>query len=368
MGTYLKLFETQAKYEEARQNLILPNVSYCEDDNEVHYNPYVHDYSQDYLTFVALEDGTFTLTRNVSYSLDNGETWTSLAANAASPTVTAGNKIMWKGTLTPTSSNGIGKFSATGNFNVQGNAMSLLFGDNFKGQTDLTGKDNAFYNLFYNNTKVVNAENLSLSATTLASYCYCDMFYGCTNLTTAPELPAETLVGGCYRSMFQGCTSITTAPALPATTLVNNCYWNMFQDCTSLVKAPKLPATTLTSSCYSQMFQGCTSLTTAPELPATTLTDYCYSSMFYGCTSLTTAPVLPAATLVNSCYNYMFKGCTNLNYIKAMFTTAPSASYTDAWVSGVSASGTFVKNSAATWDVTGNRGVPEGWTVETATA
>jgi len=74
MGTYLKLFETQAKYEEARQNLILPNVSYCEDDNEVHYNPYVHDYSQDYLTFVALEDGTFTLTRNVSYSLDNGET------------------------------------------------------------------------------------------------------------------------------------------------------------------------------------------------------------------------------------------------------------------------------------------------------
>jgi len=396
MGTYLKLFETHSEYQTYAQSgdMIKPNVSYCEDDNEVHYNPYVHDYSQDYLTFVALEDGTFTLTRNVSYSLDNGETWTSLAANAASPTVTSGSKIMWKGTLTPSSSNGIGKFSATGNFNVQGNAMSLLFGDNFKGQTDLTGKDNAFYQLFRNNKKVINANSLSLSATTLASYCYCDMFYGCTNLTTAPELPAETLVGGCYRSMFQGCTSITTAPALPATTLVNNCYWNMFQDCTSLTTAPELPATTLTSSCYSQMFQGCTSLTTAPELPATTLTDYCYSSMFYGCTSLTTAPelpattlasscysymfngctnlttapVLPATTLVNSCYNYMFKGCTNLNYIKAMFTTAPSASYTDAWVSGVSASGTFVKNSAATWNVTGNRGVPEGWTVETATA
>lgn len=41
MGKYLKKFDTHAEYEEARQNLILPNVSYCEDNNEVHYNPIV---------------------------------------------------------------------------------------------------------------------------------------------------------------------------------------------------------------------------------------------------------------------------------------------------------------------------------------
>jgi hypothetical protein len=33
------------------------------------------------------------------------------------------------------------------------------------------------------------------------------------------------------------------------------------------------------------------------------------------------------------------------------------------WVSGVSPTGTFVKNAAATWDVTGVS--PKGWTVET---
>jgi hypothetical protein len=49
-----------------------------------------------------------------------------------------------------------------------------------------------------------------------------------------------------------------------------------------------------------------------------------------------------------------------------MFTTTPSTSYTDNWVSGVSATGTFVKNSAAQWNVTGVYGVPNGWTVETA--
>jgi hypothetical protein len=34
------------------------------------------------------------------------------------------------------------------------------------------------------------------------------MFYGCTSLTTAPELPATTLANSCYRFMFYGCTSL----------------------------------------------------------------------------------------------------------------------------------------------------------------
>ena len=62
----------------------------------------------------------------------------------------------------------------------------------------------------------------------------------------------------------------------------------------------------------------------------------------------------------------MFNGCTSLNYIKAMFTTEPSSTYTDNWVNGVSATGTFVKNSAAQWDITGSYAVPTGWTVQTA--
>lgn len=38
---YLKKFNTHTEYEEARQNLILPNVSLCAQENEVHYNPWV---------------------------------------------------------------------------------------------------------------------------------------------------------------------------------------------------------------------------------------------------------------------------------------------------------------------------------------
>ena len=293
----------------------MPNVSLCEQENEVHYNPWT--YADAYLTFVAKENGTFTFTPQgsnvISYSTDGGESW----AEGNSVEVNNGDKVLWKGTMTPSSWNGIGAFSSTGNFDVQGNAMSLLYGDNFKGQTRLTGKGYAFSQLFKNNTKVVSAEILSLPATTLAKECYNGMFLGCTSLTTAPELPATTLADYC---------------------------------------------------CYG-MFQGCTSLTTAPELPATTLVRHCYGSMFKGCTSLTTAPVLPATTLASSCYVNMFYGCTSLNYIKAMFTTKPSTNYTKDWVSGVASSGTFVKNSAATWtDTFGVNAIPTGWTVKTANA
>ena len=143
---------------------------------------------------------------------------------------------------------------------------------------------------------------------------------------------------------------------------------SMFSDCTTIISVSKdfLPATTLTDNCYNNMFRGCTSLTTAPQLPATTLASWCYQYMFYGCSSLTTAPELPATTLAYECYYGMFEGCSKLNYIKAMFTTTPSSSYTRYWVSGVASSGTFVKNKNATWNVTGTSGIPSGWTVQTA--
>ena len=392
MGDCLKLFQTHSEYEAFTQtsDFIKPNVSHCVQENEVHYNPWT--WAEQYLTFVAKGSGTFTFTPQndnvIRYSTDDGETWT----EGNSIEVNAGDKVMWKGEMI--TSYGIGKFGSTANFDVQGNIMSLLYGGNYKGQTDLTGKNYAFYHLFYKNTKIISAENLSLPAATLANDCYESMFEGCTSLTTAPELPARTMVEQCYNGMFQGCTNLKTAPALPATTLAHRCYYHMFDGCTSLTTAPELPATTLADSCYQfmfygctsletapelpataltwacymKMFQNCTNLTTAPELPATTLEYGCYSSMFYGCSSLTSAPALTATTLANDCYSYMFSNCSSLNYIKAMFTTTPSTTYTREWVNGVASNGTFVKNASATWTNVGIYAVPTGWTIETASA
>ena len=96
-----------------------------------------------------------------------------------------------------TSSANYNKFVMTGKIAASGNVNSLLEEDELTARTmSLEGKD----------------------------WCYSSMFYGCTSLTQAPELPATTLASNCYDSMFSKCTSLTQAPELPATTLALNCY------------------------------------------------------------------------------------------------------------------------------------------------
>lgn len=362
----------------------------------------VNDSSNQYLTIESLEVNNtiyFTTTysantKTISASTDNGVTWstfTSTETGTTIATLNAGDKLLLKGNNSSYGNIHTNHFNASKPYNVYGNIMSLISGDSFQNADTLTDAY-TFNELFVDDTYLYSAENLVLPATTLTRSCYTSMFKNCTNLTSAPELHATTLELGCYQNMFIGCTSLTTVPSLPATTLEEYCYYNMFNGCTSLTTAPSLPAstmavacysgmfygctnltsapvlsaTTLASNCYEGMFRGCTSLTTAPSLPATTLTYRCYGNMFQGCTSLTTAPDLPALTLANQCYHYMFYNCSNLNYIKAMFTTTPSSTYTNYWVSGVAANGTFVKNSSATWTTTGVNAVPNGWTIQTA--
>ena len=220
--------------------------------------------------------------------------------------------------------------------------------------TDLA--DNCYFMMFGGCTSLATAPELP--ATTLANYCYDSMFRGCTSLATAPELPATKLAYGCYQFMFSDCSALTTAPEeLPATELANACYINMFSGCTSLTSAPQLPATTLAYNCYMNMFDGCTSLASAPELPATTLAYYCYYMMFRGCTELTKAPELPAQTLDTQCYGHIFEGCEKISEIKML--APPSEIYNnknmDGWLNYVGidesvTSRTLILDSQAAYD------------------
>ena len=275
-------------------------------------------------------------------------------------------------------------FEISGPVTAQGNIMSLLDRDF---STPLS--TNAFFALFEGCTSLLSAPELP--ATTMEYGCYAQMFSGCTALKSAPELPAEVLATNCYRYMFRGCSTLTSAPKLPATTMEQGCYFGMFSECTGLTSAPELPANVLANNCYGWMFKGCSALASAPELPATKMEAYCYNSMFAnctgltsapeltakrlesncyqhmfeGCTSLTSAPELPATELVSNCYEFMYKDCRNLRYVIGLFTTEPSEKTTKDWLSGVAASGTFIKSKKATWDVTGAHGIPEGWKIET---
>lgn len=362
---------------------------------EYRVSPEPHDYSKDYFTIKAITDTEFgfyipselvtnELVTEVYYKINDSD-WTSFDKGVQNElkcelSLPSGDVIQFKGIaeryagllIVPQDESPEEFFSNIyfeyGEVKVYGNILSLFYGDDFYNSDDENYPDKfACAGLFKDNDVVdkIDCSNLILSPYTAVG-CYYNMFAACEGVIIPPELPATTLTEWCYQSMFSNCTSLTTVPELPATTLASSCYQSMFYGCTSLTTAPVLPATTLAQYCYNSMFYNCISLTTAPELPATTLTKYCYRWMFLNCTSLTTAPELPATTLVQGCYSNMFYNCSSLNYIKAMFTTTPSNTYTQDWVAYVAATGTFVKNNVATWNVTGNSGVPTGWTVETA--
>ena len=423
---HLTLFQNTADYEAFlnSDDFVRPNVSYTLDTDIVYYNDVIVDYFKEYFTIentgeedlviyqVAMMEELGELT-TLSYKTEESE-W---AEVTDAVTVGPGEKVSFKGIVD--SSNQVGTFVTEGNtaFSVKGNAMSLLYGDDFEDKVELSEENHllAFAFLFFECMNITDASKLilpatkltgscyftmfggctnlvsapELPATTLATYCYSYMFQGCTSLVSAPELPATTLATYCYQYMFDGCTSLVSAPELPATTLAsvcysymfyrctslvsapelpattlaNNCYSYMFDGCTSLASAPELPATTLTSGCYRYMFQGCTSLVSAPELPATTLATYCYSYMFDGCTSLVSAPELLATTLATYCYSGMFQGCSKLNKITMLATDISAAGCLYTWVNNVSSSGTFIKNPSMTSLPNGANGIPNGWTV-----
>lgn len=199
----------------------------------------------------------------------------------------------------------------------------------FEGCTQLTSAPDlpvtnlyeySYQSMFKGCTSLEKAPNLP--ATTLKKRCYNEMFYGCISLKEAPVLLAKEMAPSAYRSMFRGCTSLVTAPDLPATKTAEYCYQNMFMGCKSLKNVPvELPAKIMTESCYTNMFKGCTSLENAPKLPAETLAKHCYWCMFEGCTNLKTAPDLPAEKLANTCYSSMFYGCTSLEKAPALDVT-----------------------------------------------
>ena len=284
-----------------------------------------------YMTITSLEDGNnikwksnkASSAKTISVSTDNGLSWvskTSSTDTTSNPgtllaTLNKGEKLLIKGTNAAygISIDNWNCFRSSKEFNVAGNIMSLIGGDDFLNTTSFADRSQGVF---------------------------LGLFSGCDKLKNASKL------------------------VLPASTVTIYCYYDMFHDCSSLLSAPALPATTLSSRCYSGMFDGCSSLLSAPALPATTLADWCYAFMFRNCTSLTTSPELPAEILVQNCYKKMFYNSTSLNSVTCCATNKSASDCTTDWLYNVAATGTFNKDANTVWS-TGTSGIPSGWTTDT---
>lgn len=306
----------------------------------------------EYLTLEIVSAGTirysYYIADPIEYSLNDGS-WTTF--DSITKNFAQGDKVRFRGTRSRIR-NGFG--GSTAYFNVRGNAMSMLYGENFRNQYEF--EPNTTYNLsglFYN-TNCVNVSQLVLPATSLTEYCYGQMFLDCPNLVNAsfvlpapvigyqsylrmfkncpsltqvPVIAASTISPEGCSYMFEGCSSIVLPPSLTATTVGRSGYESMFRNCTSLTTAPQLSAELdeYAASCYAYMFAGCTALVNVPStLPSTLVPDSGYYGMFAGCTALTTTSELPALA---GKYDSMYRGCTSLTTVRPISATTLSAQY-----------------------------------------
>lgn len=269
--------------------------------------------TEGYLAIIPRGNGNIQLSGasdTFQYSFNSGATWNN-ARDGTSITMNDGVPLWFKGTLTPKTNVGIGRFIASTDFDVEGNPSSLIYGEDFSGKT--TVPNYAFSGLF-SSQPVINASGMTITA---VSYSSCNkMFYSCKKLVSVPQIQTSQVEAYCFLEMFTTCESLVTVPTdmLPATTLALGCYWSMFKYCSGLTNAPALPATTLANYCYSRMFQG----------------------------------------------------CTLLNSITCLARDVSATNCTEEWVNGVAANGTFTKAQGFQGWSQGVDGIPDGWTVEEA--
>lgn len=181
------------------------------------------DYSRQYLTIVARTATSFTLYTSSAYtwqySMDEGATWATMVRQTKY-NIPAGGRMMLKGNG---SNYDIYPSSWDGTFDVEGNLLSLCYGDNFIGQTTIpSGMD--FYTKF-KDSGVVDASNLIMPSV-LSDWCFQEMFMYCEALVAAPTLPAMTLTEWCYYEMFYDCTSLNHIECYAINHSASNCTYN----------------------------------------------------------------------------------------------------------------------------------------------
>ena len=172
-----------------------------------HIIPYVTFKAEEAQTFKMTTTGTYEI-KGLEYSVNNGD-WATVEAGTEVPFGGDKGDLRLRGTNTNGTADDLSLISTIefteANVNVActGDIRTLLDWRN------------------YNKVETGKAR-------------FCGLFYYCSVLTSAPELPATKLADFCYNQMFSYCTNLVSAPVLPATTLADYCYYLMFNNCKKL--------------------------------------------------------------------------------------------------------------------------------------
>lgn len=202
MARFIASYTNDSAIQEAVDNKTLgkPYVALNDQTGKIDWNgkDETPDYSKMYLTIEALGDGFVRANGGGLYfSVNNGEWYTT-----NSPVnLMSGDTIRIKSTRFCAQYSGV--FMQTSlPCNIYGNIMSLGYGDEFEGKTEIP---NYAYNMCFNNwTGIVSAENLVLPAITLADSGYRYMFKNCTSLNYIKCLATNISASNCTSEWLSG--------------------------------------------------------------------------------------------------------------------------------------------------------------------
>lgn len=313
MGKYLKEFATHTQYSAyiTGQGKILPNVSLCDDDNEVHYNKWVET------RLVA----KFNVTSTSSAINIMG------AGNYIPPelnTESYFSEIEIDGVVQPSVVSSY-TFDTIGEHIVKYTLVDTTSIDSysFSHCTDITSVtipnsvtdiENGAFQYLSGLTSIIIPD----SVTSISG----NAFYECTSLTSVTIPDSVTSIG---TSAFGGCSSLTSIVVDSGNTI-----YDSRNNCNAIIETA---TNTLIAGCNNTIIPN----------SVTTIGSYA----FRNCSSLTSVTIPNSVTTIDT---YPFNGCSGLTSITSLCSTAPTiASNTFQYIK---ANGTlYVPTGATGYDV-----------------
>ena len=198
----------------------------------------------DYFALTAVDNCVFTLTipaavdssciNTISYSLDGGNTWVTTENDSSevvitTPSVSAGNTVVWKGDVHSFGkSDGVhASFSGSGRHTVSGN-ISYLFTSS---DTITTSYHYIFAGMFDGDSNLTSAELLDIPDTGYSQQYTCAyMFRNCTSLTKTPILKWNRLGARHFSYCFYGCSLLDSITMTASNMSASYCLYRRVQN------------------------------------------------------------------------------------------------------------------------------------------
>ena len=293
---YLNKFDTHSSYEEKLNgggvDFKIPNVSYCKDANDVHFNPY--NLIEFYVGDITGTPQTVKIYTDSSTSVD--------------VTVSEGNK--WYSYLLP-KDNGLYKIES-----------GIYDGEQHEWSNGIVKKvvvkSNINYNYDENNDRYngivpweITEASFKGSNTSKVTNMNC-MFQFCRSLTSLDVSSFDTSKVIDMMHMFKGCSGLTSLDLSNFNTSNVTNMNTMFYDCRSLTSLDLSGWDTNNVTDMRLMFNGCISLTSLDLSNFNTSNVTYMSYMFYNCSCLTSLDVSNFNTSKVTYMDSMFKGCSGL--------------------------------------------------------